>query len=48
LRASDAAASGYENDMQKVVHDGVYKDCMSWKTAHGGVSVVSTQVIALR
>lgn len=48
LRASDAAASGYENDVQKVVHDGVYKDCMSWQTAHGGASVDSTQVIALR
>lgn len=47
-RASDAAASGYENDMQKVVHDGAYKDCMSWQTAHGGAIVDSTQVIALR
>jgi len=48
LRASDAAAGGYEDDMQKVVHDGVYKDCMSWQSTHGGVNVVSAQVIALR
>jgi len=45
-RADDAAANGYEGDMQQVVHDGVYKDCMSWQTAHGDGA--SGQVSALQ
>jgi phospholipid-binding lipoprotein MlaA len=46
-RSRDAAAGGYESDVQQVVHDSVYKDCMGWKIAHGGTGNVSTQVIAL-
>jgi hypothetical protein len=37
LRAQDAAAGGYDSDLQQTVHDGVFKDCMSWKTTHGGM-----------
>ncbi len=48
LRASDAAASGYESDMQQIVHDSVYKDCMSWRVVHGGVGTISGQAVALQ
>jgi phospholipid-binding lipoprotein MlaA len=37
-RADDAAANGYKPDMQQVVHDGVYKDCVSWQTTHASAS----------
>lgn len=48
LRVNDAAASGYERDVQQVVHDGVYKDCMSWRITHRELSNSTPQVIALQ
>ncbi|MGH6887580.1 MAG: MlaA family lipoprotein [Rhizomicrobium sp.] len=48
LRANDAAAGGYHTDIQQVVHDGAYKDCLNWKTSHGGMENTSTQFVALR
>ena len=48
LRASDAAASGYESDMQKIVRDSVYKDCMSWRVVHGGAGAISGHAVALQ
>jgi hypothetical protein len=35
-RAADAAANGYDDDTQQAVHDGSYKKCIIWETAHGG------------
>jgi phospholipid-binding lipoprotein MlaA len=35
-RADDADANGIDADEQQAVHDGTYKDCMTWKTAHNG------------
>ena len=35
-RADDAAAYGIEDDLQQAVHDGTYKNCMTWITAHNG------------
>jgi hypothetical protein len=35
-RAADAAANGYDDDTQQAVHDGSYKKCVIWETAHGG------------
>jgi hypothetical protein len=35
-RAADAAANGYDDDIQKAVHDGSYADCVSWQSAHPG------------
>lgn len=37
-RASDAAANGYDDDMQKTIHDGVYADCVAWNKSHPGGS----------
>jgi hypothetical protein len=48
LRASDAASSGYESDMQQTVRESVYKDCMSWRVEHGDVGTVSGQAVALQ
>jgi phospholipid-binding lipoprotein MlaA len=48
LRANDAAAGGYDTDTQQVVHDGAYKDCLSWKTSHTGMNNTSTQVVVLQ
>jgi phospholipid-binding lipoprotein MlaA len=47
-RADDAAANGYESDMQQAVHDGVYKDCLNWQTAHRDAGAAATQVSALQ
>ncbi len=33
-RAADAAANGYGEDLQQVVHDKTYADCMAWNAAH--------------
>jgi hypothetical protein len=33
-RAADAAANGYGDDLQQVVHDKTYADCMAWNAAH--------------
>jgi hypothetical protein len=33
-RADDAAANGYDDDLQQVVHDKTYADCMAWNAAH--------------
>ncbi|MGD0192971.1 MAG: hypothetical protein ABSD74_19710 [Rhizomicrobium sp.] len=35
-RAEDAAANGYDDDMQNAVHDGTYADCITWHNAHPG------------
>jgi hypothetical protein len=42
-RAGDAAAGGYEPELQQAVHDGAYKDCMSWHTAHDWAAVTLAQ-----
>lgn len=39
-RAEDAAANGYEPDMQQVVHDGALANCMTVQTAQGSNSGV--------
>ena len=33
-RTDDAAANGLDGDTQKIVHDGTYRNCMNWETAH--------------
>lgn len=33
-RAEDAAINGYDDDTQRAVHDGTYKDCVAWQTTH--------------
>lgn len=33
-RMRDAAANGYDSDLQNVIFHGVYNDCVKWKAAH--------------
>ena len=33
-RADDAAANGYSEELQQVVHDRTYADCTAWNAAH--------------
>jgi len=33
-RTEDAAINGYDDDTQRAVHDGTYKDCVAWQTTH--------------
>lgn len=33
-RAEDAAANGYDEDLQQTVHDKTYADCTAWNAAH--------------
>jgi len=34
-RASDARANGYSLEMEGIILDGTYKDCMGWDNRHG-------------
>jgi hypothetical protein len=33
-RADDARASGMDSDMQQIVRDGTFRNCMAWQMAH--------------
>ncbi len=46
LRAQDAAAGGYDTNLQQVVHDGAFKDCLDWKIAHRGMGNAPVEIAA--
>lgn len=35
IRADDAAAAGQDREIQQVVRDGTYANCVTWQAAHG-------------
>lgn len=35
-RADDAAAAGQDHEIQQVVREGTYANCVAWQAAHGG------------
>jgi hypothetical protein len=35
VRADDAAAAGQDREIQRVVRDGTYANCVTWQAAHG-------------
>jgi hypothetical protein len=34
-RAADARANGYSFEMEDLIYDGTYKDCVQWDSRHG-------------
>jgi hypothetical protein len=36
IRADDVAAAGQDHDIQQVVREGTYANCVAWQAAHGG------------
>jgi phospholipid-binding lipoprotein MlaA len=47
-RAREAAEGGYDSDLQLVVLNGAFKDCVSWRTSHGGAGKAPAQLVALK
>jgi hypothetical protein len=35
-RADDVAAAGQDREIQQVVREGTYANCVAWQAAHGG------------